>query len=141
MGILADAETVKVVRLRYVREEPMLLETSYVPTALCVGLEHEDLAANSLYTLLEQKYDLRLQRASQTFEVTLPNEYECSLFQINAGMPMMLLQGVTYAGHDLPVEFFKALYRGDRFKFSVESQRKDHTVQNTAPLVGIVLKA
>jgi GntR family transcriptional regulator len=141
LGISPGAETVKVVRLRYGRGEPLLLETSYVPTALCAGLEHEDLAANSLYTLLEQKYDLRLQRASQTFEVTLPNEYERSLFQINAGMPMILLEGVTYAGHDLPVEFFKALYRGDRFKFRVESQRNDVTVQNTAPLVDVVLKA
>ena len=114
----------KVMRLRKVNAEPVLLESSYVPAALCAGIEHCDFATSSLYTLLEQQYGIQLQRAEQTLECVAANEYEQALFGISAGTAMLLLEGVTYARHDLPVEYFKAIYRGDRCKFHLESWRK-----------------
>ncbi len=140
LALRPDAQTVKVVRLRFVDGQPLLLETSYVPSALCPGLESEDLAGQSLYTLLEERYGLRLQRASQTFEATVLNEYERTHFSTSASLSMVLLQGVTFAGHDQPVEYFKALYRGDRFQFSLESARSDGIHASAPPTVSIVMK-
>jgi GntR family transcriptional regulator len=77
----------------------------------------------SLYTLLEQSYGLRLGRSRQTLEAITANEYEAGLFAVEAGTPMILLEGVTYSDQERPVEFFKAVYRGDRFKFVLESHR------------------
>lgn len=121
---LASGETaIKIVRLRLSEEIPLLLETIFIPTTLCPGLEDEDLAAKSLYVLLEQQYGLHLSRTRQTLEVTTANDYESYLFNIELGAPMILLEGVTYLDRDRPVEYFKAIYRGDRFKFELESQR------------------
>ncbi len=36
---------------------------------------------------------------------------------------MIAVQGVTYDDGDAPIEYFRALYRGDRFRFEWESQR------------------
>lgn len=36
---------------------------------------------------------------------------------------MILLDGVTFSADDIPVECFKAVYRGDWFKFEMEGQR------------------
>lgn len=113
----------KVMRLRKVNSEPVLLETSYVPAALCAGIENSDFATSSLYALLEQRYGIQLQRAQQTVECVIANEYEQALFGLRAGTAMLLLEGVTYGRHDLPVEYFKAIYRGDRCKFHLESWR------------------
>ena len=77
----------------------------------------------SLYTLLEVEYGLRLQRARQTFEATVANEYEQQLFNLRPGAAMILLEGVTYSDQEQPIEYFKAIYRGDRLKFALESQR------------------
>ena len=46
-----------------------------------------------------------------------------SLFGVKPGTAMILMEGVTYLDQERPVEYFKALYRGDRFKFVFESQR------------------
>ncbi|CAN5665694.1 phosphonate metabolism transcriptional regulator PhnF [soil metagenome] len=114
---------VKIVRLRFVGDMPLLLETSFVPVALCPGLEKAELEVNSLYALLEAVYHIRLSYAQQTLEATIANDYEQFLFPIQPGAPMILLEGVTYSDTDQPIEYFKAVYRGDRFKFNLESHR------------------
>lgn len=114
---------VRIVRLRRVNHEPVLLETSMIRAAIVPDLEQVDLSVNSLYELLERRYGLYLRRASQTVEGVLANEYEQKLFGIRSGAAMILLEGVTYGIDDQPVEYFKAVYRGDRCKFELESQR------------------
>jgi GntR family transcriptional regulator len=123
LAMAPDAQAVKIVRLRFSQEMALLLETVYLPAALCPGLEQVDLTAQSLYALLEQQYDLHLQWARQTLEATIANDYEADLFGVQPGMGMILLEGVTYREQDRPVEYFKAIYRGDRFKFALESRR------------------
>jgi GntR family transcriptional regulator len=119
-----DEETVKIVRLRLGNELPLLLETSYLPARLCPGLEKTDLATHSLYAVLAQNYGLLLEATRQTIEATIANDYEADLFGLEPGAPMMLLEGVTYAQMNQPVEYVKAVYRGDRFKFEFVGQRQ-----------------
>jgi GntR family transcriptional regulator len=131
---------VKIVRLRWSQETPLLLETVYLPAALCPGLEEEDLTTQSLYALLEQRYDLRLKWARQTIEATVANDYEAELFGVQPGVGMILLEGVAYLDNDRPVEYFKAIYRGDRFKFALESRRNTWSNEIPgAPRIDVVL--
>ena len=124
LGLEDGEAAIRVVRLRSAGGAPLLLETSFLPAALCPGLEREDLERHSLYALLELRYGLRLRRARQTVEATLANDYESALFAIPAGAPMLLLEGVTSDEDDRPVERFKAVYRGDRLKLELESRRE-----------------
>lgn len=115
---------IKLVRLRLSANIPLLLETSYVPTMLCPGLESVELESQSLYALFEQHYGLKLESMRQTVEATIANEYEAELFHVEPGMAMILLEGMTYAEPERPLEYFKAIYRGDRFKFELVSRRR-----------------
>lgn len=133
------AAVVQIVRLRLAEATPLLLEKTYVPAELCPGLEHEDLVGQSLYSLLEQRYGITLARARQTLEATTANDYESELFGIAQGTPMILLEGVTSDESRRPVEYFKAIYRGDRFKFAYESERDVAVGSNTLPRLSIVL--
>jgi GntR family transcriptional regulator len=99
------------------------LERARAIIALCVGLEAEDLAHQSLYALLQQRFGLRVDHAAQTLEATVANKYEAGLFGIEQGAPMILLEGVASDGARQPIEYFKAIYRADRFKFSFSSER------------------
>lgn len=127
LHLAENEQVVKITRLRLAQAVPLLLETVYLPTALCPGLEGADLTTQSLYGLLEERYHLHLARAWQTFESTIANDYEADLFGVPPGSGMILLEGVTYSKEEQPVEYFKAIYRGDRFKFAVESQRNGWT--------------
>ena len=130
---------VKIVRLRLAGQIPLLMETSFIPAAMSPGLELEDLTQKSLYALLEQRYGLGLKYARQTLEATTANDYESRLFSIEPGTAMILLEGVTSTEQNQPVEYFKAVYRGDRFKFELESQRDISDMPLNGSRISIVL--
>jgi GntR family transcriptional regulator len=104
-------------------DTPLLLESSFIPAALCPGLEGIELSSTSLYAVLEQEYGLSIKKADQTLEAVTANEYESALFGIKQGTAMVLVEGVAYLVREQPVEYFKAVYRGDRFKFRLQSQQ------------------
>jgi GntR family transcriptional regulator len=131
---------VKIVRLRFSQDVPLLLETVFIPLALAPGLEVADLAQTSLYTLLEQRYGLHLDHARQTLEAVTATDEEVALFEIPPGTSMLLLEGVTYTFEEQPVEFFKAVYRGDKFKYALESHRYQWTAEEPVlPRLSMVL--
>jgi GntR family transcriptional regulator len=125
LALPAKGQAVKIVRVRSSGDLPLVLETSYVPLDLCPGLVDEDMEVQSLYVLLETRYGLSLQRASQTVEATIANEFEAELFGITAGSPLLLVEGVTYSISDQPIEWFKAVYRADRVSLALDSDRKE----------------
>lgn len=141
LALTADAATTKIVRLRLSHGLPLLLETVYVPASVCPGLEREDLTTQSLYSLLEGKYNLRLSRTRQTLEAISANAYEADLFGVRLGTGMLLVEGVTYLNTDRPAEYYKAIYRGDRFKVELESQRDTVSSEVTsAPRMSVLLR-
>jgi len=116
--------TVKIVRLRLSAGTPVLLETSFIPVTMCPGLERQSLEDTSLFALLEQTYGHRPVRSYQSLEAALADDYEAQLFGIKPGAAMILLRGVTSNENERPLEYFKALYRGDRVRFELESRRE-----------------
>lgn len=141
LRIAAGDPVVKIVRLRLVDGAPLLLETIFAPARLCPGLEHALLENRSLYAILEEEYGLHLQFARQTIEATVANEFESEIFAIPLDTPMLLLEGVAYDQQERPVESFKAIYRGDRFKFELAGQRNHENEAITgASRMNIVMK-
>jgi GntR family transcriptional regulator len=123
LRLASKAPVHKIVRLRLSNSMPLLLETSYLSAERCPDLEQHNLANRSLYEVLEQEYGILLKRARQTLEATAANVYESQLFNIPAGTPMILLEGITSDYNERPIEYFKAVYRGDRFKLVFDSER------------------
>lgn len=121
LGIAPGTAVVRVMRLRSLNDVPMLLETSCFPHALCAGIEHHDLSHRSLYALLDADYGIRLTHAQQTVEAVAANAFESELFGIEPGAPMLLLEGVASTSDGVAGEFFKAVYRGDRFKLALRA--------------------
>jgi GntR family transcriptional regulator len=114
---------VHVARLRYSGDLPAVLDDSYLPSSLCPALENEDLEHTSLYSLLEGPYGLVLDHAVQVIETTGANRYEAELLGVPVGAAMMLVRGVTYLADGRPVEYYKNVYRGDRFRFQLDAVR------------------
>ncbi|MEX1018025.1 MAG: GntR family transcriptional regulator [Litorilinea sp.] len=125
------------VRLPGVEEVPLLLETSYISHRLCPGLDTAELTDQSLYALFESQYGLNVTRAQQTFEATTASDYEQQIFGLDHEVPMLLLEGVTFTGTDLPLEYFKAVYRGDRCSFAFESRRTDAPIDTPAAQLSV----
>ena len=109
-------------RLRIVDDEPLSLQTAYLPAELCPNLDENDLTS-SLYRLLETRYGLRLWTGKEILRARGPTPYEAELLQIQEAMPVMYMERVTYAVHGAAVEYLEAVWRGDRYDFKVTLAR------------------
>lgn len=115
-----ETAVVRIDRVRYADGEPIVLVTTYLPHALCPHLVETDLTQRSLYALLEESYGLVISRGRRVLEAVLATEYEAGLLDIHEGAPLILLESISYLADGTPLEYFKALHRGDRSKFEVE---------------------
>jgi GntR family transcriptional regulator len=109
-------------RLRIVDDEPLSLQTAYLPVELCSKLEENDLTS-SLYRLLETRYGLRLWTGKEVLRARCAIPHEAQLLQIRDNSPVMYMERVTYAANGIAVEYLEAVWRGDRYDFKVTLSR------------------
>jgi DNA-binding GntR family transcriptional regulator len=120
LGLRLGEEVLKVVRLRFTRGVPAVLETSFFPSALFPGLDEEDLDHQSIYRLMETRYHNRPTTAAQTMEAVSAEPPEASLLEVPVGSPLMLLERTAWDEMRRAVELARDLYRGDRSRFVTE---------------------
>jgi GntR family transcriptional regulator, N-acetylglucosamine utilization regulator len=109
-------------RLRVVDGEPISVQTSHLPAALCPNLEDNDLTG-SLYRLLEARYDLRLWTGREILRARCTLPYEQQLLAVPHCTPVMDMERVSYAVSGQAVEYLEAVWRGDRYDFKVSLSR------------------
>ncbi|QGP92273.1 HTH-type transcriptional repressor YvoA [Neomoorella glycerini] len=109
----------QITRLRYANAEPIVIQVACLPQPLCPGLETEDLENNSLYAVLEKRYDIHLDRAQQRLEATRSTPEQARLLQIRPGDPLLYVYRLSFLADGTPVEFVESWYRSDRYAFEV----------------------
>lgn len=118
LELSSAANVFYLVRQRRADGEPYALETTYLP--VLDGIEDVDFGARSLYEVLATDYGTRPVRARETFEPVLVRPQEAKPLGVKTGSPALLLLRTSYDERGRPVEFAKALIRGDRCRMLVE---------------------
>ncbi len=109
-------------RLRIVDDVPVSLQTAYLPAELCPKLEDNDLTS-SLYRLLETRYGQRLWTGREVLRARRASHEEARLLQIREDVCVMYAERITYASTGTAVEYLEAVWRGDRYDFTVTLTR------------------
>ena len=115
-------EVYRLVRLRLTDGEPLSLQASNLPMRLCPDLDDNDLS-QSLYALLESRYNLRLWTARQVVRARGATRSEAELLQVSPGDPLLYAERVTYTADGQAVEHLEAVWRGDRYDLTVVLSR------------------
>lgn len=129
-------DVIVIERLRFVDGEPWVLTVTHVPYALAPGLLDDDLTDQSLYALLEQKYQVRLVRGRRSVEASVAGAALARGLGVKRGDPVLVLRSVSVGEDERPVESFVAFHRGDRSRFEVELARE--TSASHRPLMIVV---
>jgi len=123
-----DQQFVFLQRVALVEGKAIALLSSYLPARLVPGIETLDFNGRSLYKTLEERYGIVLARAESTIEVVRCRGTQSTVLGIPPGTPMLQVEGKTYDVTGQFVEFSQVLYRADRFRFTIESFRRDDRV-------------
>ena len=111
---------VHVERLRSIEGEPLMLESTDLPSALFPGLEALDLEHRSLYTVLADDYGRMVQTATESLEPVMVTTRESSLLEVPRHAPALLIRRVSSDQSGTLVELSNLVLRGDRSRFLLE---------------------
>lgn len=118
LSIEPGAPVYSIKRIRMAKNEPYVLDYSYVPVALAPSLDRKEIEKEGLYHALMQSAGISPQQAEETFcAAALPAEL-APLLAVKKHTPVLLVERVaSFCG--TPVEFCVTWLRSDRFKFKV----------------------
>ena len=119
LNLNLGAPVVKLVRLRYVDDQPFDIATNYLPAQLFPGLEREDLVTASLYALMRSKYGIQLDHGVRLAEAAPCSSEEAKLLRIKMSVPLLVIQSTMYDVDNRPVEYGVAKQRGDRAQVEI----------------------
>jgi GntR family transcriptional regulator len=88
---------------------------------------------------MERRYGLVITHGHRLIGAVAANEYEAGLLRIAKGAPLIQLDSVSFLGDGTPIEYYRALHRGDREQFSVELVRVQERGAVKAPRSGVIV--
>lgn len=107
-------------RLRFLRGEPLVVTTAYMPYSLCAPILELDMSDRSLFETYEQELGLQLHRGTRAMEARAATAEVAHQLGVPEGAPVLAFSGVTYLDDGRPIEYFIGLHRGDRSRFETE---------------------
>lgn len=104
-------------RVRCANSRPLVYSTTYLKIA-DLPL-NADLYSDSLYKLLNEKFNVSITRASDQLEATLAEGKIAKFLEVSNGFPTFKRTRVAYDQFDKPAEYSVCYYPGDKYRYSV----------------------
>jgi len=119
LGLKKGTKIVRLNRLRLANDTPMMLETRYIRTDLCPGIQDQDLSS-SLWKVFEHVYGYKPYRHSQNVRIVKISGGSASLLGLKDASLVFLIKGVTYLENGKAIECEESLYRSDKYDLAFE---------------------
>jgi GntR family transcriptional regulator len=121
--LLDEKERVyQIQRIRLANNQPIGIETSYIPEKFAPDL-NEEILNSSIYNYIENTRQLSIGHATQVIESSIVNEMEMKLLHVKKGDPVLLIERHTFLENEIPLEIVKSTYRSDKYKFTITIKR------------------
>lgn len=105
-------------RVRYVNDQPFLVDEHYIPYYLCLGIENEYQNNTSLYHLLRTKYHFNLHHGQIEFEPVAPTSKEViDLLKVYPTTSLLYVSRIVYSEQEVVLDYFTATILG---KFTID---------------------
>lgn len=110
-------EIYEAIRLRSIDGQPCIIETTYMDAELVPGFDQYNLEKSSMYSIFQNIYHFEVVGGEEKVGVTYTTEEEAELLKVGEGTPLFFATGVTWLGGGERLEYYKLLFRADRFRF------------------------
>jgi len=123
LALAAGATVFMLRRLRLADNEPMGLQTAWLPADLLPGIERVCFENVSLYEVLQKTYGLYAVSARETHFATVADADLGRVLGIPPGAPVMACERVSFLPGGRPLEYVSSIMRGDRYRIVLELTR------------------
>ncbi|TCS81827.1 GntR family transcriptional regulator [Tepidibacillus fermentans] len=108
----------KFIRLRLADQQPMMLETTYLPYQRFPNVKQSDLEQKALYDILTERFNVSFIKAEESFQSVNTRKHEAQLLEYEENRPSMMIERTTFDKIGI-IEYTVGIARGDRFKYRV----------------------
>ncbi|WP_307739036.1 UTRA domain-containing protein [uncultured Parolsenella sp.] len=122
LGVPDDTPVYEIRRLRLADENPLLLESVWVPTRLCPGLTAKQLES-SLYALISRASGVTPVEARETYEAVRMGAADARPFGLKEGEPAFIIRRTTLNERGEAFECSRIVAPGDRNRYEVTLRR------------------
>jgi GntR family transcriptional regulator len=123
LSLSPKSHVLKLERLRHAAGEPFALETCYFPVKQFGGLLSESLEHESLFGILERKYDVKLGYSDEEVDATAADPRTADLLGVPKREPLLRFRQVIYSTKGVVIMYVLGLYRSDRHNLVIRRYR------------------
>jgi GntR family transcriptional regulator, N-acetylglucosamine utilization regulator len=123
LSVTAGTAVDRIVRLRTADDDPLVLETAFLPRQLSQVLDAQALELESLYDELEKRCGLRVTHAREAIRPIVLSRPIAKLLRATVGSPAFSVERTTWSDRG-PIEWSESIVRGDRYLYSVDLPRR-----------------
>lgn len=118
-----DTQVIYLKRLRIVDGKPLCMSNSYLMPEFFYWTLLEDMEKESLFDLLENKYNFKLEEAEQTIEINYLSNEDAKYLKLAESDPCLKFSLYCYLDHSRPAQFEETYYVGNRYVYQVNLKR------------------
>lgn len=122
LGLPETAEAIRLERLRYGDDQPLGLQSTWLPADRFPNFLAIDFSSASLYEELEQRFATVIDEAIETYTATILESGTAELLHTGAGTAGFVVERVAFSAGEA-VEYTRSIMRGDRYRVQMRLQR------------------
>jgi GntR family transcriptional regulator len=124
LAVQVGTPVVQILRVRLADGVPLSFDETYLPEALGRKVMADNLAAEPIFSLLEERYDTPLLEAEYQFEASTADAAAAMALGVSVGSPIFLIERTSYTVDNRPVDYEKLHYRGEHIRFRTRLARR-----------------
>ncbi len=131
LALAVGTLVVRIQRVRLADKIPLSFDETYLPREIGEKIVENDLEAEPIFSLLEQKYNTPLVEAEYRLEAVSADAAVARALGISIGSPVFLIERTSYSTGQRPIDHEKLYYRGDQIRFVTRLSRRTTAASRT----------
>ena len=107
-------------RVRFTRGQPVSIQTSFLPAAMCPELSRQPLVSRHLIDVLRDVYGVHLGSAIEYIDPTVADGYAARQLGVKVRTPLFQIERTAFTVTGEVAEFRRAVLRGDVYRYRIE---------------------
>lgn len=118
LGVPAETELIVIERVRFADNEPLALDTSWLPASIAAALLDVDFTATGLYAELTRRCGVTVDSGSERITALIAPRHIGELLDVPSQTAVLAIERLARSGA-ISVEWRETYIRGDRFALDV----------------------
>jgi GntR family transcriptional regulator len=134
LKIDSDNKVLRVDRLRLGDDEPIAFDTTWLPIFYGQLLDIDQLKNETIYSILEQKYDITITKGCYRMSASLAEPEVADALQVEPATALFLIDRLSFTIGEKPVYYQKRYYRNDKVMYEMTLERATGTKGESMPI-------